>query len=121
MINRVQIVGVYVSDQDRALAFFTETLGFELVADNPFGDGQRWLQVRPPGAETSLALFTPPGMKERIGGFANIVFSAPDIEETCAELARRGVEFSEPPTRQPWGGLMAQFKDPDGNTFVMHE
>lgn len=48
MINRVQIVGVYVSDQDRALAFFTETLGFELVADNPFGDGQRWLQVRPP-------------------------------------------------------------------------
>ena len=102
MINRVQIVGVYVSDQDRALAFFTETLGFELVADNPFGDGQRWLQVRPPGAETSLALFTPPGMKERIGGFANIVFSAP-------------------PTRQPWSGLMAQFKDPDGNTFVMHE
>ncbi len=57
-ISHVQLFSVPVSDPDRARAFYVETLGFELVADTEMGPGMRWVQVRPPGAATSLTLVT---------------------------------------------------------------
>ena len=59
-ITRIGRVILPVSDQDKALEFYTGTLGFEVVADMPFGDGNRWLEVAPPGAEARIAL-QPPG------------------------------------------------------------
>ena len=58
-IGRVSTVMVPVADQDRAIEFYTEKLGFEKVADIPFGDGERWVAVVPPGAETTIALVLP--------------------------------------------------------------
>ena len=121
MISHVSTVGVYVSDQDRAKAFYTEKLGFEIVRDDPMQDGARWLEVTPPGAQTHLVLYTPPGQQDRIGSFANLVFTSPDVHKSHAEMTARGVEFTQAPEKQYWGGTMAMLKDPDGNTFVLHD
>ncbi len=116
---RVNFVNIPVSDQDRALAFYTEKLGFEVVTDQAYGPNQRWIQLVPPGAETGIVLFTPPGQEDRIGGFQNMAFICDDVVGTCQRLAERGVEFVQPAARSDWGGMQAIFKDPDGNIFVL--
>lgn len=120
MITKASTVGIYVSDQDRALDFYVNKLGFEKLLDEPMGPEARWIEVAPLGAETHLVLFTPPGQEDRIGTFSNVVFSCDDIQATYEELSGRGVEFSEGPAEQPWG-MWAQFKDQDGNEFGLIE
>ena len=120
MITRASTVGIYVSDQDRALDFYTGKLGFEKLTDDPLGGGARWIEVAPQGAETRLVLFTPPGQEGLIGTFSNVVLSCDDIEGTYEELKERGVEFTEGPSEQPWG-MWAQFRDQDGNEFGLIE
>ncbi len=61
MIRGVKIVSIPVRNQDVALKFYTEKLGFKVATDQPFGPGQRWIELLIPGADTALALFTPPG------------------------------------------------------------
>jgi lactoylglutathione lyase len=116
---RVSFVNIPVSDQDRALKFYTEKLGFEVITDKAYGPDQRWIQLLPPGAETGIVLFTPPGQDDRIGTFQNMAFICEDVEGTCKTLQERGVEFVEPAKRSDWGGMQAIFKDPDGNVFVL--
>ncbi len=116
MIAKAATVGIYVSDQNRALEFEPDTLGFEKRVDEPMGDGARWIEVAPEGAETRLVLFTPPGLEGRIGTWGNMVFECGDIRATHEELRGRGVEFTQEPSEQPWG-LWTQFKDVDGNKF----
>ena len=69
MIKAVKFVSIPVRDQDQALSFYTEKLGFQVLTDQPMGDGQRWVELRIPGSETKVALFTPPGHENRIGTF----------------------------------------------------
>ena len=119
MLAAVRSAGVYVGDQDRAKRFFTETLGFELLQDVPMGEGPqaaRWIEVAPPERNVVLVLFTPDDQQDRVGTFSNILFTCDDIQATHEELRTRGVEFVDPPSRQPWG-WWASFKDPDGNTY----
>ena len=118
MVKRVKFVGIAVSDQDRALEFWTRKVGCQVATDQPMGDGQRWIELRIPGAQTGLALFTPPGEEHRIGTFHSISFACDDVEKTHAALVERGVEFVQPPRVESWG-TSAVFKDPDGNTFVL--
>ena len=68
--------------------------------------------------QTTIALFTPPGLEDRIGTFAQLVFKCDDINATFEELRRRGVKFKSEPAAQP-GGVMAQFEDVDGNVIVL--
>lgn len=117
MIKAVKFISIPTRDQDRALAFYTTQLGFRVVTDQPFGE-QRWIELRIPGAETGVVLFTPPGQEDRVGGFMNMAWVADDVVKTCDELAARGVEFVQPPKTEPWG-TSAVFKDPDGNTFAL--
>ncbi|MGA8939457.1 MAG: VOC family protein [Acidobacteriaceae bacterium] len=118
MIKAVKHVSISVRDQDKALAFYTEKLGFQVLTDQPFGGGQRWIELRIPGSETKVVLFTPPGHEDRIGGFSNVTFMTDDIDRTHQELVARGVVFTAAPTKQPWGQF-AKFEDPDGNQFVL--
>ena len=118
MITHVKLVSLAVCDQDRALDFFTEKLGFSILTDQPFDAKQRWIELRPPKAETRVVLFTPEGHEDRVGTFSNVVFSCDDIDKTYTELKSRGVEFLGEPQKQPWG-TYALFKDPDGNTFCL--
>ncbi len=117
MIRHVKFVGIPTRNQDRALAFWTDQTGFRVATDQPLGD-QRWIELRIPGAETRVALFTPPGQEARVGEFWNGSFACDDVVEAHRELSTRGVEFIEPPQVQPWG-TYAKFKDPDGNQFVL--
>jgi predicted enzyme related to lactoylglutathione lyase len=117
MIKAVKFVSIPVRDQDRALAFYTEKLGFRVVTDQPLGE-QRWIELRIPGAETGVVLFTPPGHEDRIGGFMNLSLASDDVRKTYEELSARGVEFTQPPRTEPWG-TSALFKDADGNQFVL--
>jgi catechol 2,3-dioxygenase-like lactoylglutathione lyase family enzyme len=121
MITTIAVVGVFVSDQEKALDFYTNKLGFEKRADEPMGDGQRWLEVAPPGAVTRIVLShaTAEWGTDRLGQSAGIVFEPDDIDATFQDLSARGVTFTEPPTDQPWGGRQARFVDQDGNGFVL--
>lgn len=114
----IKFVTVPVSNQDRALAFYTEKLGMRVVTDAPFNDRQRWIELAIPRAETKLVLFTAPGQEKMMGGFMNITFMADDVEETARLLQSRGVEFVQQPKKQDWG-TSAIFKDLDGNQFVL--
>src|SRR5262245_45317750 len=123
MITKGRAVNIYVGDQDRALAFYRDVLGFDVLMDMPMGDmgppghqDQRWIAVAPKGAETRFILYTPPGLEDRVGGFSALMFDCDDIQATYEELKGKGVEFTEAPAMQGWG-WWAQFKDPDGNEF----
>jgi len=118
VIKGIKFASVPVTDQDRALHFYTEKLGCAVVTDQPFDDRQRWIELRFPGAETGLVLFTPEGHEGRIGTATNITLWSTNVERTHQQLAERGVVFSQPPFRQDWG-TAAIFKDPDGNVFVL--
>ena len=118
MIKGVKFASIPTRDQDRAVAFFTEKLGFVVATDQPFDDRQRWIELRIPGADTRLTLFTPDGHEDRIGTYSNITFVADDVERTYEELRARGVEFMGPPQKADWGAA-ALFRDADGNVFVI--
>lgn len=120
MIRGVRSVGIYVKDPDRAKAFWTEKLGFELLQDMPMGDGPgapRWIEVAPPDKSVILVLFTPPEQTDRIGTFSIVVFHADDVVKTYEELKAKGVVFKEEPRREFWGGWWSSFEDSDGNTY----
>jgi catechol 2,3-dioxygenase-like lactoylglutathione lyase family enzyme len=118
MIRGVKFVSIPTRDQDRALEFWTRKVGFQIATDQPFGGGQRWIELRVPGADTRLVLFTPPGHEDRIGGFTNMAFWSDDLDATYARLTAAGVETLGPPKKESWGSSLL-FKDPDGNTFVI--
>lgn len=118
MIKQVKFVSIPVADQNRALDFYTEKLGFTIIADQPFDEKQRWIELRIPKAETRVVLFTPEGEEKRIGSFMNMSFRCDDIAKTYHELTNLGVEFESAPQKEPWG-TYAMFKDSEGNRFVL--
>jgi catechol 2,3-dioxygenase-like lactoylglutathione lyase family enzyme len=120
--TRITMVGTVmlpVSDQDRALEFYVDTLGFEKRVDTPFGEGDRWVEVAPPGAETSVALVQPregesAGVEGRIG------FTTEDVDADHADLKARGVKVDDEVMRM--GGPvppMFFFEDVDGNRLLI--
>jgi predicted enzyme related to lactoylglutathione lyase len=118
MIKQIKLITIPVRDQNRALDFYTEKLGFTIITDQPFNEKQRWIELRIPKAETRVALFTAEGEEKRVGSFMNLSYACDDIEQTYQELSARGVEFDGPPEKQPWG-TYAKFKDSEGNSFVV--
>jgi catechol 2,3-dioxygenase-like lactoylglutathione lyase family enzyme len=117
MIRGVKFVSIPVVDQDRALAFYTDVLGFRLITDQPFNDKQRWLELGIPGADTRVVLFQF-GEQPQPGGQLNIALWSDDVEATARELKARGVEFVLDPMRQHYG-TTSIFKDVDGNRLVL--
>ena len=103
MITHVKFVSIPVQNQQRALDFYTQKLGFQILTDQPFDDKQRWIELRIPRAETNVVLFTPDGHEQRIGSFFNGSLACDNVEQTYATLKSRGVEFLGPPESQPWG------------------
>src|SRR5215467_11632323 len=93
-ITQLGRIFVPVSDKDKALAFYTDTLGFELRADIPFGDGDRWVEVGPPGGEAAVALVTPMESNQP-GGQTNASFSTDDIDASYASLTEQGVDCDD--------------------------
>jgi predicted enzyme related to lactoylglutathione lyase len=118
MIRKLKFVSIPVLDQDRAVDFYVNKLGFALVTDQPMGPGQRWIEVRPPKGEAGVALFTAPGQEDRVGTFTGISMECDDVEKTYHELKAKGVEFNKPPKSESWG-VAAIMKDSEGNQIVL--
>ena len=121
MSVHLSIVPIQVSDQQAALRWYTEKLGMENVMDDPMGPELRWITVRLPEDDVQFVLanfgaFDPDGAQP--GSSSGYVLWTDDIDATHAEWAGKGVEFTEPPTRQMWG-TQALFRDPDGNGWVL--
>lgn len=117
MIRGVKFASIPVTDQEKALTFYTEKLGFKLLTDQPFNAQQRWIELGIPGADTRVVLFRfenglQPGMQ------MNFTFWTDDVEETARELKSKGVKFVMEPKKADWG-TAAAFQDLDGNSFVL--
>jgi catechol 2,3-dioxygenase-like lactoylglutathione lyase family enzyme len=123
MLTHPEIVTLIVSDQRQSLAFFRDYLGFEVRDDVDFMPGIRWITVAPQGAQTKFTLW-PAGATgaedKTAGGMTGISFACDDVQATHDELAAKGVQITQPLTRQPWG-LQFMFSDPDGNLFNVVE
>jgi catechol 2,3-dioxygenase-like lactoylglutathione lyase family enzyme len=134
MLKQLTHTQVWVRDQDEALAFWTEKLGFELREDvtMPELGGFRWLSVGVPGQEdvaiVLMAIPGPPVFEEETrtqiqallakGASGGLFFAVDDCRKSFEELKARGVEFTQEPTEQPYG-IDAGFRDPSGNQFRM--
>jgi lactoylglutathione lyase len=119
-INGVRIVGIPVSDQDRALEFYVETLGFEKLMDAPVEQlGGRWIEVSPPQPTITIAL-TPANDNAPAGVDTGIRFTTDDAAALHAQLRNDGVDVDE---LLRWEGIppMFDFRDPDGNVLYVSE
>jgi catechol 2,3-dioxygenase-like lactoylglutathione lyase family enzyme len=119
-ITEVRTVGVPVADQDRAVEFYLGTLGFELRLDVVFGEGQRWVEVAPPGGGTSVALVQ---AREGVatGVDTGIRFTTLDAEADHADLRSRQVDVDQEILRMGFVPPMFSFRDPDRNRLVIVE
>lgn len=120
-VAQVATVMVPVANQDKAIDFYVEKLGFEKRADVPFGDANRWVEVAPAGAATTVALVQPMEGQET-GIEARVAFETTDIEADHATLGKRGVDVDAEVMRM--GGPvppMFFFRDQDGNRLLIVE
>jgi predicted enzyme related to lactoylglutathione lyase len=115
-LGPIKTVGVYVSDQAKAVEFYTKKLGFVLRRELPMGPSAKWVEVSPPDAQTCLVLYPRALMPQWEQLKATVVFHCPDVEDTCYWLRAAGVTITAPPKKMA-GGVFAMFADPDGNLF----
>lgn len=115
---RLELVGVPVSDVDRAKAFYTDKAGFNLDVDAEVAGGVRFVQLTPPGSPASIAIGT--GLTTMApGSVEGLQLVVTDIEAARAELAGRGVDVSEVQVFD-WGSFVF-FSDPDGNRWAVQQ
>ncbi|MCA0455142.1 MAG: VOC family protein [Chloroflexi bacterium] len=126
MINRVGTVSIYVSDQQRAKAFYTEKLGFELLTEAPLypGASSLWIAVAPKGAQTHVILYLPDENWEHYKGVVGksqaVTLDVTDMQGVAADLKAKGVQFASEPDVQPWG-TYATIIDSEGNKILLVE
>ncbi|MFC9702404.1 VOC family protein [Streptomyces sp. NPDC056943] len=114
---KLELIGVPVTDIDRAKAFY-EQVGFHADHDIPVSDDVRFVQMTPPGSACSIAFGK--GITEMApGSLDNMQVVVTDIEKAHADLASRGIEVSEIDD-QPWGSFV-YFADPDGNRWAVQQ
>jgi catechol 2,3-dioxygenase-like lactoylglutathione lyase family enzyme len=120
MITHIHSTTIVVSDQDAALDFYVNTLGWEKAFDNSM-PGMRFLTVVPPGATTQLVLGLPSwyGGERAPGGHTGISLVSNDIDADYEALTARGVKFKDPVSVMPWGQKATWFYDLDGNEFFL--
>jgi catechol 2,3-dioxygenase-like lactoylglutathione lyase family enzyme len=121
LITQIGRVIVPVSDQDRAIDFYVGTLGFEKRMDVAYGEGNRWVEVAPPGAATTLAISPPPEGKP-VGIETGVSFSTEDADAIHSDLKSHGVDTDDEVMRMgdPVPPMFF-FRDPDGNSLLVVE
>jgi predicted enzyme related to lactoylglutathione lyase len=118
-ISQVGTVIIPVSDQDSAIAFYTQKLGFEKRADIAMGEQMRWVEVAPAGAETTIAI-VPPREGEPVGIQTRVAFATDDVDGDHANLKAQGVDVDEQVQRMgdPVPPMFF-FRDGDGNQLLI--
>ena len=119
-VDKIATVIIPVSDQDRVIDFYVETLGFEKRTDVPFGNGYRWVEVAPGDAETTIAIAPPPEGKLAGNTETGISLHTDDIDAYHAQLKADGVDVDPEISRMgdPVPPLF-WFRDPEGNTLIV--
>jgi 3,4-dihydroxy 2-butanone 4-phosphate synthase len=122
-LSSVSAFILWVTDQDRAVAFYVGKLGLVKLRDNEYGPGLRYIEVAVRGSNTALVLLqrsegAPSSSPELI---PKVILGTEDIAAAFELLRSRGVQFTSAPFRQSWGGLYAEFVDPDGNVFALSQ
>lgn len=124
MIDAVATICIFVSNQDRAKAFYTEKLGFELREDQSMGPDSRWLAVAPKDARTEVILYKMDDnwqhYRQIMGKSQAITFNVIDMVATAADLKAKGVRVVQEPDVQPWGTFMT-ILDQDDNALLLVE
>lgn len=130
MITSIDKTTVYVRDEEEALGFYTEKLGFEKRMDLTFKPGTRWLTVAPKGsAGPEIVLHNPRGWRgpeaaeellAQVGKAPPMILGTGNCRETCQQLKARGVTILAEPQDRPYG-VQAVFADLYGNAFVLVE
>jgi len=118
MIKQIATVAVYVEDQLKALAFWTEQVGFVVRRNEPMGPGANWMEVAPPGAQSCLVIYPKALMDTWAELKPSIVFECEDILVTAERMTAKGVKFTQEPRKMSWG-TYAKFVDLDGNEFML--
>ncbi|HZT15735.1 MAG TPA: VOC family protein [Gaiellaceae bacterium] len=117
-ITKVANVIIAASDQDRVVAFYTDVVGLEKRVELPFGDGNRWIEVAPAGAETAIAI-CPPGPTAIPGGKdTGISLATGDIEALHGRLKEQGADVDAEISRFGDAPPLFWFRDPEGNTLM---
>ncbi|HYP46836.1 MAG TPA: VOC family protein [Propionibacteriaceae bacterium] len=114
--TRITSISVQVSDQDRAIAFYVDTLGCQLRADVEVWPGARWVEVVPPGSDVGIALLTAEG-----GLPIGVRFGTADADAAHAALTSAGAKVNTDVLRLEFAPPMFTFSDPDGNLLVLIE
>ena len=119
MITHITFHTIPVTDQDRALAFWRDVVGFNVTVDADYMPGQRWIMLRPGEAETQIHLDLVGEMPERDKPAMPLI--APDVEVTTARLAEKGVEIVQEPAPAPWDETVTfpMFNDSEGNLILL--
>ena len=118
VIRGLKFVSVPIRDLPRAVAFWTRNFGFTVASEQPFDDSRSWMELRIPGTETRLVLYTPDDTAALPDPSPGVTFTADDLVRTYDELRTKGVEFDGPVRRTDWGSS-AVFKDSEGNSFLI--
>ena len=125
MIKDVPLIGVFVSDQEAALDFYTNKLGLELIQDEAYGPDVRWITVSP--AETGIRIVLKKAEKEyekamvgRSDGAPVLTLGTDDVRAAHEQLKKRGVRLLGEPYCYPWG-IGALLLDQDGSPILLQE
>ncbi len=122
-VDKIAMVSLPVSDQERAKSFYVEKLGFTVVADYIMGNaeageraGNRWVMLLPPGGGVSITLTT--WFEDLKPGTMKMSLSTSDVEKTYQELKSKGVKPINEISDAPWGKWFS-VDDPDGNNWLI--
>ena len=127
MIDSIGGVVIFVSNQARAIEFYTQKLGFDIKGEYPYKN-TKWVEVAPKNSTTTISLMEPHSdmmtneeieqAKKEIGTMTSLWFYTKNIDDTYKELQEKGVNITEP-KKQDWGGIMSQIKDQDNNILTV--
>ena len=127
MIDSIGGVVIFVSNQARAIEFYTQKLGFDIKGEYPYKN-TKWIEVTPKNSTTTISLMEPHSdmmtneeieqAKKEIGTMTSLWFYTKNIDDTYKELQEKGVNITEP-KKQDWGGIMSQIKAQDNNILTL--
>jgi uncharacterized glyoxalase superfamily protein PhnB len=127
MIDSIGGIVIFVSNQARAIEFYTQKLGFDVKGEYPYKN-TKWVEVAPKNSTTTISLMEPNAdmmtneeieqARKEIGTMTSLWFYTKNINDTYKELQEKGVNITEP-KKQNWGGIMSQIKDQDNNILTL--
>jgi predicted enzyme related to lactoylglutathione lyase len=119
MFKYVKFKELPVTDQDRAIQFYTKQVGLRVAQDRPYQEGVRWIELEIPDAQTKI-LFSP-RPDEIPTDIPSLALITDDVRASYEELCAKGVVFTQEPTAAPWNPqeMFALFRDSEGNTVLI--